>query len=232
MRKVINSFVLVAVVIVSFFPLTLYLIKFGINPDFSLNITLANNIDDWGAFGGFIGGTIGPLISCVAFIGIWKTYNLQRLQLEQTNDQRKSEDVQRLISSTSERIDSLLNSSKEVFINFHGKRTSYHHDIHKSIAVIYDVTQKPEHDLKDHLFELIESISIELILLREDMENLSWLLEYQESIFNEKTIKEYYYFRYRLILSMMYKANLDLQPITLRVFQFGEKKDGGITPPF
>ncbi|HDX8459920.1 TPA: hypothetical protein RUY97_003030 [Aeromonas dhakensis] len=225
MNKAIKILIVMVVVIISTLPLILYFVKFGLNSDFTFNTTLTHNMDDWGAFGGFIGGTVGPVVSIIAFIGIWKTYTLQSLQLKQANNQRKSEDVQRLIASTSERIDSLLYKSKEIFVDFQGERTSYNHDIHNSIAMIFNIIKTPDHEFKNCLSQIMDSISVELIFLSEDIETLSWLLEYQVSIFKEETLKDYYYYRYRMILTMMYKANLSLQPITLRVFQLNEEKN-------
>ncbi|MGS4908256.1 hypothetical protein ACVDHI_08815 [Aeromonas sp. 25-248] len=224
MKTIIKTFVIICVVIISSFPLFLYLIKFGINPDSSLNFTFTDKIDEWGAFGGFIGGTIGPIISCIAFLGIWKTYQLQSKQLQQANNQRKSEDVQRLIFIVAERIDLRLKKQVDILSVMNGSNhTESKFDLETAIAFIRGVKTQPEHNLENSAPKLVQHISLELTQLKIDVENLSWLLQHQESIFNETTIIEFYSYRYRPILKTMCLIGINLLPITLDVFELNER---------
>lgn len=70
-----------------------------------------------GGIGSFIGGTIGIVISGLAFLGVWKTYQAQARQLDisikQLDASKKDSlflELQRIMLSTTEEIKSLFNS--------------------------------------------------------------------------------------------------------------------------
>lgn len=184
------------------------------------NYTLSANHAAWASFGSYFGGTIGPIISGFAFIGIWKTYRLQHQQLQQANNQRKSEDIQRLITSTSERIDSILKSPVNLMsIINNTNKSSEVYDIENTIAFLYGISKDKYSIFQDSAPKVKTEISIQLAKITEDAENLSWLLEHQKMIFNENTVLDYYYFRYGAIFKSMLKAGVQLHPITIDVFK-------------
>lgn len=197
-------------------PLALYFYVFGPTS----NYLLSDNHQTWSDFGSYLGGTIGPLLSGIAFLGIWKTYQLQSKQLQQANNQRKSEDVQRLIFIVAERIDFRLKKQVDILSTLNGSNnTGSSFDLETAIAFIRGVTTQPEHKLESAAPMLVQDISLELTQLKIDAENLSWLLKHQESIFNEKTITDFYYYRYRPVLKTMLQIGINLLPITLDVFE-------------
>ncbi|MEL1214070.1 hypothetical protein [Aeromonas caviae] len=189
------------------------------------NHTLSAEHAAWASFGSYFGGTIGPIISGFAFIGIWKTYNLQRKQLQQANDQRKSEDIQRLIISTSERIDSILKTPIDLLATINGiNKSGEIYDIDKTIAFLYGISNDKYPNVQDLVPKIKALISIELTQINEEAENLSWLLEHHKDIFNEDVIINYYYFRYGPKFQTMLKIGVRLQPITLDVFKLHHVK--------
>lgn len=72
------------------------------------NYSLARNDQAWANFGGFIGGTIGPLLSACAFYGVWATYKVQREQLIIAKNQGILDELQRLIGNQHHAIELML----------------------------------------------------------------------------------------------------------------------------
>lgn len=208
-------------VLLLFIPSALYFYIFIPASNYALSAEHAA----WASFGSYFGGTIGPIISGFAFIGIWKTYKLQRQQLQQANDQRKSEDIQRLIASTSERIDSILKHPVDLIrIISGGKQRSEVYDIEKTISLLNAINKDRSHQLRNKIPDLKMEIAIQIAQIVDDADNLSWLLEHQKLIFNEDTITNYYYFRYGEIFKKILNIGFSLQPTTLDVFDLHHVK--------
>jgi len=70
---------------------------------------LSADANDWATFGSYLGGTLGPVLSGLAFFAIWKTYKLQLRQNELIKTQPAIEELHNIISQTSDRIDKILN---------------------------------------------------------------------------------------------------------------------------
>ncbi|WP_393936775.1 hypothetical protein [Aeromonas rivipollensis] len=194
----------------------LYYSEFGFLSKYSWH-----NNQSWANFGSFIGGTIGPIISCFAFFGVWKTYTLQNEQLQLTNKQRKSEDLQRLISSTYERIENILEKKVDALSKMIEKPEDNRlFSIDETIAlltVLYsDENKDPNKDAERTSIKSM--ISIELASIAFNIEQLSLLLDHQMMVFNENTVADFYIFRYFDILSEMKDLGVKLRPTTLKIF--------------
>jgi len=92
------------VVLLSVVPLGLYFWVFGPLSGYRLSET----DQSWANLGSFLGGTVGPIFSGLAFLGIWKTYNLQKQQLDFSIKQSSISELIKLSTITSERIEALL----------------------------------------------------------------------------------------------------------------------------
>lgn len=65
-------------------------------------------VEDWAAFGEYIGGTLGGIYGLLAFIGVLITIVLLRGQLDFMRAQANRDELQRLMASISANIDVLL----------------------------------------------------------------------------------------------------------------------------
>ncbi|HHQ4569585.1 TPA: hypothetical protein ACSP3H_000414 [Aeromonas veronii] len=72
------------------------------------NHTLSNNHEAWASFGSFFGGTIGPIISGLAFFYVWKTFSLQSEQLKEMKKSAIINEFQRAIDDKSNKLDILF----------------------------------------------------------------------------------------------------------------------------
>lgn len=100
-------------------PLIFYFIVFGPASGFSIS----RNDQAWANFGSYLSGTVGPLISIGAFIGLFITIKQQQeslsVQAKQLNileKQRKIDSIQANINEQSRNIDSLLHSKVTAII--------------------------------------------------------------------------------------------------------------------
>jgi hypothetical protein len=93
--------------ILALFAISIYFSVFGPLSDFSL----ATKDSAWSNFGSYLGGVLGPIFSFGAFFGVLITVYLQAKQLENIQSQANLDETQRLISSISSHIDTLLSNS-------------------------------------------------------------------------------------------------------------------------
>lgn len=91
-------------------PLYFYFLEFG-----TLSGHSWKNNQSWANFGSFISGTIGPILSGVACIAVYLTYKSQQLQIALFKQQTKIDEIQRLIATTTDKIDSILFTTPFVY---------------------------------------------------------------------------------------------------------------------
>lgn len=84
----------------------LYLFKFVVQP--GEWFVLSPSKSDWGTYGDFVGGTLNPIFSFLAFVGVVFTVVLQARQLDEVKTQANLEEMQRVASTVAGRIDDLL----------------------------------------------------------------------------------------------------------------------------
>lgn len=100
------------VIVLILTPFIFYLSIFGPSSEYNLS----HNDQTWANFGSFIGGTIGPITSCLAFIAVWKTYTLQKKQLTTQKIQFKLDELQKFMSERTQQIEKTLSSKKDLTI--------------------------------------------------------------------------------------------------------------------
>lgn len=105
--------ILLLFILLLFSPIILYFIIFGPASGFSISRSDQN----WANFGSYLSGTLGPLISICAFIGLFITIKQQQQSLSTQSKQLETLERQRVIDSIQENIneqcrniDSLLHS--------------------------------------------------------------------------------------------------------------------------
>lgn len=79
------------------------------------NHSISDNHAAWASFGSFLGGTIGPLVSGLAFWGVWKTYKAQAEQLKISREQLESSQKQTILSEFQSIISNTANDIKKTF---------------------------------------------------------------------------------------------------------------------
>jgi len=82
-----------------------------------LGYPLAKSNDAWANFGSYLGGTIGPLISGIAFIYIYRTFDLQRRQHEAFVSSIHAIEISKLIDISRQNIDKLLSQKANAFLS-------------------------------------------------------------------------------------------------------------------
>ena len=215
--KILFFLTLITIIITT--PLYFYFSEFGLLSQYNWP-----NNQSWANFGSFVGGTIGPLFSLVTFIGIWKTYNLQNQQLTLANNQRKSDDIQRLITESAHRIDNILDSPFDILSAVNDKNEGVVHDFTKAIYTLSGMMNKEgRHFNKDKAEKLKQKMTLEIKQLCIEADNLSWLLLHSQTIFDEITIVGYYNFRYRNIFYHIQEAGFELFPRVTIAFNLPEK---------
>jgi hypothetical protein len=108
-----------AITLLTFSPLVVYFMTFGPLSEFKLS----KSDQAWANFGSYLSGTVGPLISILAFIGLFITIKQQQasltaqaVQLKELEKQRVIDNIQANINEQSRNIDALLYSKIPVTI--------------------------------------------------------------------------------------------------------------------
>lgn len=97
-----------------FFAALAYILRFGWFP--------LGKHEEWGQFGDFLGGTTNPILAFLTFIGVLWTIGLNHEELakaataeEEDRKSKKKEDIQRIITAITAKIDTLLASNVEYY---------------------------------------------------------------------------------------------------------------------
>jgi hypothetical protein len=144
-------------------------------PYFTVNNVLSANQIDWGSFGSYIGGLLGPLISIIGFYYIVKSFR-------RNSDERLFDNTKEIIRKTEDEIDLIL--EKQIYINREDDQNirsltiydfmRYKKEIDVSAIYYYDdfksQTQlyKELHDIRTYLYFIMSELKkIENIRARE-----------------------------------------------------------------
>jgi hypothetical protein len=96
-------------------------------------VKILATIQDYGNYGGFLGGTIGTVLSFVAVVLVYKTFHLQKKELEETKSLLKSQTFEStffhmldMLSSIARDLDK---SSKDKFFTTFGDNLRYYFNV-------------------------------------------------------------------------------------------------------
>lgn len=212
-RVLIRLALLLILVMIVFFPLHFYYSEFGFLSKYSFQ-----NNQAWGNFGSFIGGTIGPMLSFFTVIGVLHTYNIQQKQLYITDSQKKLGELQPLLNSTTLRIDSILDKDVYEIINniIPCKKNKEVWSIY--LCLMYFGGARNGKAPPQKIDAIKSELKVELAILCQEAENLSYLIEKIGLVTNDETTREFYNFRYGRTFKNMYDTNCDILEKTVYIF--------------
>lgn len=181
------------------------------------------NNQAWGNFGSFIGGTASPILSLFTVIGIVFTYRLQQRQLNIANSQKMLGEIQPLLNATTLKIDSILDKDVDNIIN---KVIPLNKD--RKIWSVYFCMMylggSKKGSVPQSEIDIIKSeLKIEIAILCQEAETLSYLIEKAEFITNDYTISEFYAFKYGRTLKNMYDTGCEILEKTVFIFELNRE---------
>jgi len=199
--------------------------------------TLSGDQADWASFGGFVGGLLGPYFSFLAFIGVVLTVVLQARQIDEMKAQAGLEEMQRVMSTVTTRIDSLLaayaqpgpEQSKVLAVQ---PRSLW--DLIAALGTLKlreGVPQTGDTNWQKWLWNDVHTAATadldrQSSPLRLEIEALAWmLLKYQAASGNE-TVMEYH--RYRYLALVVWLDALGLLEVHGQIQQFFKPKDNRV----
>ncbi|WP_428508492.1 hypothetical protein [Roseateles sp.] len=172
--------------------------------------TLSAKPDDWGVFGDYVGGILNPFFSFLAFIGVVITVVLQAKQLDIARDQANFEEIQRVLSSLSARVDSLLSAGPTLTTRGIQDLSSPPQSVFELVSALgtLHLNRPPKddtdwlrtHAIETRLQELEKAISGQLTVLCIELEALAWTLGRYAADGGSTTVVEFYKYRYRAVL--------------------------------
>lgn len=191
--------ILIPIVVIGF-----YIYRLAIPAGFELS----GDVEDWSAFGGYIGGVLGPIYAFLAFGGVLLTVYLQRQQIEQLNKQANLEELQRLISSISQKIDEFFNKTPKVVPQKLQGRTNPFTIFSMLAAGGTAALRKP----KDYIDEannneiiaaVKSSVSSELSIIAIELHQLTWCFQEYTKAGGNIIVVEFYRKRYEAAVCWM-----------------------------
>ncbi|MGL5814907.1 MAG: hypothetical protein ACRCYW_16475 [Aeromonas sp.] len=208
----------VAGTILVLLPLGLYFYIFG--P--ASHYTLSDNHSAWASFGSYLGGTIGPFLSGLAFLGVWKTYKLQSEQLDLTKKQFKKEEVERLITSVVDKMDVLLSAPIDLSTVESDRKCLDIVSIENVLTLIYKNTVSDNAEDNKYAKSLKNHISITINSILNETLYLTWLLSKQRKDHSESVAIEYCWHRFINIFAILHIIDFRLEHETISLFNVKE----------
>ncbi len=171
--------------------------------------SLSSKPDDWGVFGDYVGGVLNPFFSFLAFIGVIITVILQSRQLDIARQQASFEEIQRVLSTLSSRIDSLLSTAPASTTRAIQDLSSPPQSVFELVSALgtMHLNRPPKEDLdwlrlhviETRLQELEKAVNSQLIVLCIELEALAWTLGRYAKDGGSLTVIEFYKYRYRAV---------------------------------
>ncbi len=167
--------------------------------------TLAASDAAWSNFGSYVGGVLGPIFSFLAFVGVLLTVYLQAMQLDSVRSQGNHEEIQRVASTISSRIDSLLAQAPNKNIDDYRLRDAPI-TIFTLISGAGSVALASSSDYivqasRDKLIANSKAaIETEVGTIALELDQLVWCLEQYEKQSGSTTVVEFYKRRYNAVV--------------------------------
>lgn len=204
-----SNILLVLAVLLATAAIGLYVYKFA----FPNNFELSSNLETWSHFGGYVGGVLGPIFAFLAFIGVLATVHLQHRQIVQMKKQSHIDELQRLISGISTRIDDALNSSPSVLPEQFNNR-DHPFNIWRMVSAAGTAALKSANDpanaatYSEVINSVKYSVSHEINSITIEINQLIWCLEQYLKIGGSDVIENYYKKRYEVLICWLDSINL------------------------
>ena len=195
------------VVALSLIVILVYFYKFG---GFKSGFSESNS--DWGIFGDYLSGALGSLLSFAAFVGVLWTINIQAKQLHLMRNQVALEEMQRLISYSSQRIDELLHQS--VVSGFKDERLNGKQTLFECLAAAGTLKDREKLNLdlqeeEKYILKQFESLSSGLVSrLQIELNCLAWAIDKHQARGGDKEVFGFYVQKYIFLLYWMNKLEI------------------------
>lgn len=195
------------VVALSLIVIFVYFYKFG---GFKSSFSESNS--DWGVFGDYLSGALGSLLSFAAFVGVLWTINIQGKQLHLMRNQVALEEMQRLISYSSQRVDDLLHQS--VVSGFKDERLNGKQTLFECLTAAGTLKDREKLNLdlqgeEKYLLKQFESLSSGLISrLQIELNCLAWAIDKHQARGGDKEVFGFYIQKYIFLLYWMHKLEI------------------------
>lgn len=187
----------------------LYIYNFGPGQWFKLS----HMPSDWGVFGDYVGGLLNPFFSFLAFIGVIFTVILQARQLDIVREHANFEEIQRVLSTLSARIDGLLaavpTATKDRFQHLNAAPRSIFELISAMGTLQLNKPDKAEDNwlrwatTEQQINELVQTVNHEIVTIGLELETLAWTLGRYASEGGSATVMDFYRYRYRAVLTWL-----------------------------
>lgn len=178
--------------------------------------TLSSSQEVWAFFGTFVGGMLGPYFSFLAFIAVIVTVVLQASQLDIAREQAVFEEIQRVMTAISSRLDELLAQkpayhAAKVPLRDEPPITLHAHIMARGRAAL-DTSEKSSFNQgfnHDVITAVHQDIAMSLAAMNMELHQLAWCLGKYEEKGGSDTVLEFYRFRFGAIACWM-EASGDL----------------------
>lgn len=179
---------------------------------------------DWGTFGDYVGGLLNPYFSFLAFGGVLITIILQARQLGLASEQSENirhqsslEEMQRVQSSVSQRIDEALGVSFEPMAS-DTPSVGVSRSIHITIALLgtHRLSEPKKEAAERGTWEwehqayakMTKALDIQTIPVRLDFDALAWMLRRYRKAGGSDTVVDFYRYRYGVLVAYLHSLGL------------------------
>lgn len=167
--------------------------------------SLAKSDGAWANFGSYVGGVLGPLFSFLAFGGVLLTVWIQAKQLDTLRAQANYEEIQRVVSSISSNIDTLLAQAPNQHIDHYRLRdapiTIFTVISAAGTAALSSPTDYIVQASHEKLIAVSKAaIATEATAIGLEFEQLAWCLQQYQEQNGSATVVEFYKRRYNPVV--------------------------------
>lgn len=190
-------------------PLYFYFLEFGVLSKYNWPSN-----QSWANFGSFIGGTIGPILSGIACVAVYLTYRAQQQQITLLKQQTKIDEIQRLIATTVDKIDSILFSTPFVYtqspeslkissVDFERLKNTIFRDLIQAIGT-RELENNKDLSFDKYIAATIAIIQFSINHLNIELNNLGRLLSTYKNLGGGEEITIFYIEKYEAIIGYLY----------------------------
>ncbi len=182
---------------------------------------LSTSSNDWASFGSYIGGTLSPIISLMALIGLLHTINQQQKQINNLSTQATKEDLFKIIVKIEDDFFKNLNQYP-IILNTENKSHSYSAEsvlldlsFLKSNEVIFNEDDFKKHMHKNGNVQLDDPAILSLGMFATatgQLNQLRLLVTQYDSIANDNILTLYYKRKYKTAYSRLHSKGLIKEP--------------------
>lgn len=187
--------------------LVIYMGKFAAQSGYSLS----EKTSVWGEFGDYFGGVLNPIFSFLAFTGVLFTVFLQARQLDIARDHANFEELQRMLTTISASIDSMLNHTPLYYAAKGHIRedlaplTLFNHVSGFGTDLLKPTEQRDFDNAfrADAVQGLKDDIAMSVRALSLEFHSLGWAMEKYAAAGGNETVLEFYRFRYGAVVTWL-----------------------------